>query len=389
MKFNLINIVLIICFAYPIIKGFVFKFSSNNIKKDVEDIVYNISFLVSLFLSIYLVKKIFFQHDKGIYKSIYNMIPDEAIKFFGTNFLFLYIIMVPLLLIIIFKIITFIADMSLKAILYPVFDGMEGIINRSSNLIKRIFGGIFQIPRGICYVLLISFILNILSMFNVGKEYGSYLEKSSIYKSICQNVIIPLNNSKLAQQLPNIIDNSFKVEHKEIPGLSGSDLSSGRKVIVYYNGITLDEGVKSNAEIDNFAVKLAEKGSNKTKKAEILYNWVGSNISYDEEKANQVLNDNYGTKSGAIPTFYNRKGICFDYACLYVAMCRANGIKVRLITGQGFNGVSWVSHAWNQIYIPEESKWINVDTTFYKGGNYFNSIRFEVDHRGADIAGEW
>ncbi|KAJ49331.1 membrane-bound protein [Clostridium tetanomorphum DSM 665] len=70
-------------------------------------------------------------------------------------------------------------------------------------------------------------------------------------------------------------------------------------------------------------------------------------------------------------------------------MCRANNLKVRLITGQGFNGVSWVSHAWNQVYIAEENKWINVDTTFYKGGNYFNSKRFDLDHKDSSIAGEW
>jgi hypothetical protein len=62
---------------------------------------------------------------------------------------------------------------------------------------------------------------------------------------------------------------------------------------------------------------------------------------------------------------------------------------VRIITGEGFNGVSWVSHAWNQVYIPERDEWINVDPTFYKGGNYFDSIRFEVDHESDEIAGEW
>lgn len=70
-------------------------------------------------------------------------------------------------------------------------------------------------------------------------------------------------------------------------------------------------------------------------------------------------------------------------------MARANNMKVRLITGEGFNGINWVSHAWNQVYIPEGNQWINVDTTFYKGGDYFNSKRFQLDHRDSQIAGEW
>ena len=124
-------------------------------------------------------------------------------------------------------------------------------------------------------------------------------------------------------------------------------------------------------------------------KAKKIYNWVGKNIDYDSEKANEVLYNDFRKGSGAIPTFQTKNGICFDYACLYVAMCRANAIKVRLITGYGFNGVSWIGHAWNQVYIPEEKKWINVDATFYKGGYYFNSDNFNLDHKGAEIAGEW
>jgi hypothetical protein len=59
------------------------------------------------------------------------------------------------------------------------------------------------------------------------------------------------------------------------------------------------------------------------------------------------------------------------------------------MTGEGFNGVSWVSHAWNEVYIPEEDKWYKVDPTFFKGGNYFNSRRFDLDHRDAKVAGQW
>ena len=70
-------------------------------------------------------------------------------------------------------------------------------------------------------------------------------------------------------------------------------------------------------------------------------------------------------------------------------MSKANNIKVRIITGQGFNGNNWVSHAWNQVYIEKEKKWINVDPTFLIGGDYFDSKRFVIDHKAESIAGEW
>ena len=40
--------------------------------------------------------------------------------------------------------------------------------------------------------------------------------------------------------------------------------------------------------------------------------------------------------SGSQVAFAERKGVCFDYATLYVSMCRAVGLKVRLVTGMGY-----------------------------------------------------
>lgn len=93
--------------------------------------------------------------------------------------------------------------------------------------------------------------------------------------------------------------------------------------------------------------------------------------------------------SGSVMAFNTRRGVCFDYACLYVSMCRAVDLKVRLVTGLGYSGSSWGDHAWNQVYIPEEDRWVNVDATFGTIYNYFDKPDFSVDHRDAEVQGEW
>ncbi|MEA4825428.1 MAG: transglutaminase-like domain-containing protein, partial [Clostridium sp.] len=253
-----------------------------------------------------------------------------------------------------------------------------------SALTKRVIGLIFQLPKAICYILLATFILNILAILGVNEDYNKKLESSQVYSFLSEEVVNPIANSEFAKELPNIINNSFKIVVKN--DSVNSEDNSG-KTIVYYNGITLSEGLKSNEEIDNFAKALVQERGSTRAKAKTIYNWVGRNIEYDYDKVDKILNNDFNVKSGAINTFYSKKGICFDYSCLYAAMCKANGIKVRIITGEGFNGSSWVSHAWNQVYIEEEDKWINVDTTFYKGGNYFDSSVFKLDHRNEKIAG--
>ncbi|MCM8711658.1 transglutaminase-like domain-containing protein [Clostridium sp. SYSU_GA19001] len=393
MNINPISFILAVVFIYPIIKGFLFKFSSQGLKGDIKELEGNIAFIISLFLGIYFSKKIFIEHDTEFYNKIYDIIPLNFKVYLDNNTLVYYVVVIPVMILVINRLIILIFELFNHITFYPVVDLMGKFLENKSSIFKRVSGAVFQLPKAIGYVLFITFILNILSMFNIINKYNVYLEESKLYNRLCKEVVIPVTNSKLAKQLPNILDNSFKVVIKEA---EPQELNSNfvekignRKVIVYYNGVTLDEAVKSNEIIDRFAKEITKNSQTTNEKAKVLYNWIGSNIDYDYEKAERVLNNDLSVKSGAIPTFQTRKGICFDYASLYIAMARANGLKARIITGEGFNGVSWVSHAWNQVYISEEGKWINVDPTFYKGGNYFNSRRFDLDHRNSKIAGEW
>lgn len=160
--------------------------------------------------------------------------------------------------------------------------------------------------------------------------------------------------------------------------------------IIIYNGTTIHDGIKSNDEIDTKAVQLTRGASSDREKAEILYEWIGKNIEYDNAKAEIVLSgvEKKMPKSGAICAFDTRRGICFDKACLYVAMSRAVDLKVRIISGEAFDGEKYVGHAWNQVYLEDKNIWINVDTTFYEAGNYFDSNLFN-EHKVENIAGEW
>lgn len=383
-----VTLILLVLFIYPIIKGFIFKFSSENLKRSIEGVFQSISFLMSLCLGIYYTKKIFIQHNEGIYEKIFKNIPINAIEFVNSRPLVIYILLMPLMVLIIYSVINFVVKLISRITFYPLFDSIEDKLKHESVLFKRVVGAMFQVPKAICYVIVITFILNFMSFLKITDTYNKYLEQSKLYNYISKEIVIPLTNSNIAKGLPNIVNNSFKIVVREGTAPQ-SNLQNKKNVIIYYNGITLEQGVQSNDEINKFAINLVEGKSGTREKARLIYKWVGSKIVYNDEKANRVLNNNVGVKSGAIPTFYSKSGICFDYSCLFAAMCKANNIKVRIITGQGFNGSNWVSHAWNQVYIEEENKWINVDPTFLIGGDYYDSKRFDIDHKAENIAGEW
>ena len=389
MKLNPVTAALLVVFLYPMLKGFLFAFSSRSLKLDIQDVNKNVSFVISLFAGTYFGKNIFIQHERGIYRQIYNAIPDNIAAYINSNKYIIYFIIIPMLIYVIYNIVYYILEILNNLTFYPLLDGIEDSLRDKSKIFKRVAGSLFQFPKSVSYILILSFLFNFISIFKINNKFNQYAEASVPYKTICKEIIIPVTNSKIAKQLPNILNNSFKIVVRENNPGNGEQTIPSNKAIVYYNGVTLDEGVRSNASIDSLARRLGNNSDTTRGKAKLIYNWIGSNIDYDYNKADRVLQNDFNVQSGAIPTFNSGKGICFDYSCLYVAMSRADNIKVRLITGEGFNGVSWVSHAWNQVYIPEESRWINVDTTFYKGGNYFDNKRFDLDHRDAKIAGQW
>ncbi|AOR24041.1 transglutaminase-like domain-containing protein [Clostridium taeniosporum] len=269
-------------------------------------------------------------------------------------------------IIILFIIIKFIIKFTISIIQSTIFSGGKKVINESKTLLI-IFSVIFGIVRA-CIFILILFVPII--MFN-SIQNNPY--KINIF-----------NDFSAYNKVEEIIDkNKSKIVNN---GLI-KDIASNR--IIYYNGVTLDEGVKSNNAINEKAKKIVSSSNSDREKAKKLYSWIGSNITYDYDKARRVLNSENVKNSGAICAYEERNGICFDYACLYVAMARATNFKVRLVTGEAYNGENYISHAWNEVYLSDENKWIKIDPTFYNAGDYFDSKNFSDIHINDNIAGEW
>jgi len=93
-----------------------------------------------------------------------------------------------------------------------------------------------------------------------------------------------------------------------------------------------------------------------------IYNFVISNVSYDDDLAENV-------QRGYVPDvesiLESGKGICFDYAAILTAMLRSQGIPTKLVIGY-FQDDDY--HAWVSVYA-EESGWID-DIVFFDGSNW-------------------
>ncbi len=93
-------------------------------------------------------------------------------------------------------------------------------------------------------------------------------------------------------------------------------------------------------------MELSDRAENDLDYVGLVYDYVISHITYDDELARSV-------QSGYVPdidrTLEQGKGICFDYASLMASMLRSQGVPTKLVFG--YSGS--IYHAWISVYLAE------------------------------------
>ncbi|AFV01523.1 integral membrane protein [Dehalobacter sp. UNSWDHB] len=380
---DFLTLILIAIFALPILIGAFTEFSRKKIQLSLRSLGDGLAFILVLFLAIYLTRGIFFQHNYGIFTRIYHEIPDQIRVLLAGKDVLIYMVAVPLIASLLSGLIGFITRPVYNAVLSPLANGLYKLLILAGSGLRRIIGALVQLPRAAVMVFISVLLLNFYAYYFPSQPLTRMMNDSGGYQFIYKNAVSPVLNSNLAQKIPVLVNDYFRQN-----AVSDPTKSKGW-VITYFNGVTLDEAVQSDPQIDAVARRVAGDAQNNRQKAYFIYQWITRNITYDEQKAAQLSKDLSGMNSGSVMAFNTRRGVCFDYACLYVSMCRAVDLKVRLVTGLGYSGSSWGDHAWNQVYLPEEDRWANVDATFGTVNNYFDKPDFSVDHRDAEVQGEW
>jgi len=395
MNINVINAAIIVIFILPIFFGVFDSLLEKRIQFSVIRLIRNLEFMAEFILSVYLTNILFINTDSKIVKKLYEVIPSNMRQVFEKRHLLVYLVAVPVLMLFVTTILKFVTNPFYIKVIYPLCRKMYVAMGRMNSIIKRAISTLFQVPKALTAVLVFCLLLNISSYYNI-TWISDEINGSSLYKTVNENVLSPILNSSIAQKVPVLLNDSFKNvipapqdAGQNIKQFADNFMNGNVQIIKYFNGMTLDEAIESTDDIDAMAVELTKDQKTDRKKAYAIYKWISQNVKYDNEKAVMISEDPRGIESGSKVAFYTGKGICFDYSCLFISMCRAAGLKVRLITGLAYSGVSWGDHAWNQVYLADEGRWINVDATFGSTVNYFDTEDFEADHVYAEIQGEW
>lgn len=395
---NGITLLIVGVFLLPMIGGVLYPATADRIRHSFLSMLSSLELIAGILLTLYTYKLIFLDKNSDLLNYVYRLIPTAKAMMsqhgndFAYQVVFLFLFLFVILLAIHLILLPF-----YRFVLVPMANRVSAAISKLNSTAKRIIGGAWQLPRSLWLVLLLTLALNFYTNVGYSSSAAEYINRSAAYTTINEKVLKPLMGTGIAKKIPVLINDSFKEINETFYSddasrqIINTDQITGKfPIIEYFNGVTLDEAVRSAEAIDQTARKIVGAEKDEKKKAFLLYQWICKNIKYDYDKAETIVTSPSAVTSGAQVAFAERKGVCFDYATLYVSMCRAVGLKVRLVTGLGYSGISWGDHAWNQVYYPAEKRWINVDTTFGSSGyDSFDTKDFLDVHKYSDVQEEW
>jgi len=113
------------------------------------------------------------------------------------------------------------------------------------------------------------------------------------------------------------------------------------------------------------AAMLTERATTNLEKADIIYNFVISNFTYDYRAAKDATKATRWQSTNLDQCWTKGSGLCGDLSALTVAMLRSQGIPAQMVYGH-INEVE-NRHAWVKAYI--NGSWVLLDPTYDLGGS--------------------
>lgn len=146
-------------------------------------------------------------------------------------------------------------------------------------------------------------------------------------------------------------------------------------------GVDCAQAIEVTPTVLNLTKQIVGDTENQSEQARKIYDWITSNISYNNSYEKQCGQTNtYG--DGCNPNTVIAKGntICYGYCNLFMSMCRAVGIPCQMIYGTYHSDSgNWNPHCWNKVLI--NGNWIKIDPTIGRLYNCYGTRSFDDRHR--------
>ena len=109
-----------------------------------------------------------------------------------------------------------------------------------------------------------------------------------------------------------------------------------------------------DTQTEELADEICADSDTDAEKVQAIYSWMIANLEYDHDY--QTLLQYFDVRR----TLRTRKGVCYDFANLFAALCRSQNIPCYVVDGTPYNRAT-ENHTWNRVYY--DGCWWDVDVT--------------------------
>jgi len=109
-----------------------------------------------------------------------------------------------------------------------------------------------------------------------------------------------------------------------------------------------------DTQTEELADEICADCDTNAEKVQAIYNWIIRNCEYDYDYNSFIQYFNVRR------TLHTRKGVCYDFANLFAALCRSQNIPCYVVDGTPYDR-STEDHSWNRVYY--DNSWWDVDVT--------------------------
>ena len=109
-----------------------------------------------------------------------------------------------------------------------------------------------------------------------------------------------------------------------------------------------------DTQTEELADEICADSDTDAEKVQAIYNWMIVNFEYDYDY--QTLLQYFDVRR----TLSTHKGVCYDFANLFAALCRSQNILCYVVDGTPYNR-STEDHSWNRVYY--DGCWWDLDVT--------------------------
>lgn len=109
-----------------------------------------------------------------------------------------------------------------------------------------------------------------------------------------------------------------------------------------------------DTQTEELADEICADGDTDEEKVQAIYNWMIVNFEYDYDY--QPLLQYFNVRR----TLSTHKGVCYDFANLFAALCRSQNIPCYVVDGTPYNRAT-EDHTWNRVYY--DGCWWDLDVT--------------------------